>query len=107
MAQKNIMLVCSAGMSTSMLVQRMQKAANDRGIDVDIFAKSASEADNVLESKNIDVLLLGPQVRFMQQKFAQKLEPKGIPCEVIKMTDYGLMNGEGVLDTALEMIGDK
>ena len=29
---KTIMLVCSAGMSTSLLVTKMQKAAEDRGM---------------------------------------------------------------------------
>ncbi|MHC5249346.1 PTS sugar transporter subunit IIB [Enterococcus sp. LJL120] len=100
MAKKTIMLVCSAGMSTSLLVTKMQKAADERGLDADIFAVSASEADNNIESKNIDVLLLGPQVRFMKNQFADKLAPLGIPLDVINMSDYGMMNGEKVLDQA-------
>lgn len=51
MAQKTIMLVCSAGMSTSMLVQRMKKAAAADGIDVDVFATAAADADNKLASE--------------------------------------------------------
>lgn len=78
MAKKTIMLVCSAGMSTSLLVTKMQKAAEEKGMEADIFAVSASDADNNLESKNVDVLLLGPQVRFMKAQFEQKLAPKGI-----------------------------
>ncbi|MDN6852771.1 MAG: PTS sugar transporter subunit IIB, partial [Tetragenococcus koreensis] len=60
MAQKTIMLVCSAGMSTSLLVTKMQKAAEEQGVDTDIFAVSSSEADTQLENKDVDVLLLGP-----------------------------------------------
>lgn len=71
MAKKTIMLVCSAGMSTSLLVTKMQKAAEAKGMDADIFAVSASEADQHLESKPVDVLLLGPQVRFMKSQFEQ------------------------------------
>lgn len=100
MAQKTIMLVCSAGMSTSLLVTKMQKAAEDKGIEADIFAVSASEADQHIESKNVDVLLLGPQVRFMKTQFEQKLAPKGIPLDIINMADYGMMNGEKVLAQA-------
>ncbi len=58
MEKKTIMLVCSAGMSTSLLVTKMQKAAEAKGMEADIFAVSASDADNQLESKNVDVLLL-------------------------------------------------
>lgn len=102
--KRTIMLICAAGMSTSLLVNKMQKAAEDKGIEVDIFAISASEADDYLDKKKVDVLLLGPQVRFMKTQFEQKVLPLGIGIEVIPMTDYGTMNGQKVLDQALKLI---
>lgn len=57
---KNILLVCNAGMSTSMLVQKMQAAAKEQGIEVAIQAKSVTDAANEIDK--VDVLLLGPQV---------------------------------------------
>ena len=74
---KTIMLVCSAGMSTSLLVTKMQKAAEDRGMEADIFAVSASEADTNLENKEVNVLLLGPQVRFMKGHLNKNYNQKG------------------------------
>lgn len=104
MTKKTIMLVCSAGMSTSLLVTKMQKAAEERGIEADIFAVSASDADNNLKAKNVNVLLLGPQVRFMKAQFEEKLASTGIPLDVINMSDYGLMNGDKVLDQAISLM---
>ena len=104
MEKKTIMLVCSAGMSTSLLVTKMQQAAEAKGLETDIFAVSASDADNHLETKPVDVLLLGPQVRFMKAQFEEKLAPKGIPLDVINMADYGMMNGEKVLKSAIKLI---
>ena len=104
MEKKTIMLVCSAGMSTSLLVTKMQKAAEEKGVEADIFAVSASDADNQLESKNVDVLLLGPQVRFMQKQYEDKLADKGIPVAVINMADYGMMNGQKVLQEAKRLM---
>ena len=52
------------------------------------------------------VLLLGPQVRFMKADFEKRLEPKGIPLDVINMADYGMMNGEKVLDQEITLIGE-
>lgn len=98
------MLVCSAGMSTSLLVTKMQKAAFNQGLDAHIFAASASEADTNLENNPVDVLLLGPQVRYMKSDFEKRLSPKGIPTDVISMSDYGLMNGEKVLEQALDLL---
>ncbi|MFC4772872.1 PTS sugar transporter subunit IIB [Enterococcus hermanniensis] len=104
MSKKTIMLVCNAGMSTSMLVTKMQKAAVAQAIDVTIFATAAAEATNKLQEQKIDTVLLGPQVRFMQKQFEEKLTPLGIPIDVINMTDYGMMNGEKVLGQAIAMI---
>ncbi|MDT2784717.1 PTS sugar transporter subunit IIB [Enterococcus asini] len=98
MSKSTIMLVCAAGMSTSMLVTKMQNAAKEKGLDAEIFAVAASEADKKLASQTIDVVLLGPQVRFMAKQFQEKLEPLKIPVEVINMADYGMMNGAKVLE---------
>lgn len=102
MAKKTIMLVCSAGMSTSLLVSKMQKAAQADGIDADIFATASTDADNKLAEKQPDILMLGPQVRFMLAGFQQKCP--NIPVEVIDMQDYGMMNGEKVLREAIRAV---
>lgn len=104
MAEKTIMLVCSAGMSTSLLVTKMQAASKARNMDTEIFAVSAAEADKNIADKNIDVMLLGPQVRFMKGQFEKKLAGKNIPLDIINMQDYGKMNGENVLNQALELM---
>jgi Phosphotransferase system cellobiose-specific component IIB len=101
MAEKTIMLCCAAGMSTSLLVSKMQKAAESDGIDAEIFAAAAADADAKLEEKHPDVLMLGPQVRYMEGQFKDKLS---IPVEVINMQDYGMMNGEKVLREAVKLI---
>ena len=40
---KNIVLCCAAGMSTSMLVQRMKDAAQKKGVEVTIKAVPVAE----------------------------------------------------------------
>ncbi|ATD54111.1 PTS sugar transporter subunit IIB [Clostridium chauvoei] len=104
--KKIIMLVCAAGMSTSLMVEKMKKAAEAKGMDAEIFAVSASEADNYLEDKKIDVLLLGPQVRFMKSQFEEKVAPLGIALDVIQMVDYGMMNGAKVLEQAIKLMNN-
>lgn len=102
---KNIMLVCAAGMSTSLLVSKMQNAAQEQNIEADIFAVAESEVDKILASKNVDVLLLGPQVRYLKGNYEKKYKEKNMPIEAINMADYGMMNGENVLKQALTLIG--
>ena len=104
MEKKTIMLACAAGMSTSLLVSKMQKAAEEAGIEAEIFAVPASEAEDCANRQKIDVALLGPQVRFMEADFKKKMEPRRIPVGVIPMVDYGMMNGEKVLEFALGLL---
>ncbi|SHE34941.1 PTS system, cellobiose-specific IIB component [Thermoanaerobacter uzonensis DSM 18761] len=97
-----IILVCSAGMSTSLLVKRMNDAAIRRGINVEIEA--LAEADLKKSLDNVDVILLGPQVRYLLSKIKELAEPKGIAVDVIEATLYGKVDGEGVLNKALGMV---
>ena len=105
MAKRTIMLACAAGMSTSLLVTKMQAAADEKGLDAEIFAVPAQEVDDIILEKKVDVLLLGPQVRYLLEQFTEKLKDKNIPTGVIPMVDYGMMNGSKVLALAEELIG--
>ena len=51
--------------------------------------------------KECEVIMLGPQVRHTEKKL-KTLTSK--PIEIINMRDYGMMNGEKVLDAALKLI---
>ena len=96
-----IMLACSAGMSTSLLVTKMQEGAKEKGVECEIWAISEVNLQN--EITKCDVLLLGPQVRYILSKAKGLADPHGIPVEVINMMDYGRCNGKAVLERALEL----
>lgn len=99
----NITLICAAGMSTSMLMQKMKDAAKQKGIDVEIKAMAEASFSNY--RGKTDILLIGPQMGFIEDKMKTKYEPKGIKVAVINMLDYGMMNGEKVLSDAIKILG--
>jgi PTS system cellobiose-specific IIB component len=99
---KRITLVCGAGMSTSLLVVKMNEAAKKLGIEAKIIAVAEAELRHHIEET--DVLLIGPQVRFLLNKYKASYEPKGIKVDVINSIDYGMMNGEKVLNYALVLL---
>ena len=98
----NILLICAAGMSTSLLVTKMQNAAKEKEVEANIWAVSAGEAKDHLDKA--DVVLLGPQVRYKLAHFKKEGEQRGIPVDVINPADYGRVNGEGVLHFALSLL---
>jgi cellobiose PTS system EIIB component len=96
-----IILVCSAGMSTSLLVTKMRNSAKERNIEVEIHAVAESQLTDNLE--NLDVVLIGPQVRYLERKIREFVEPKGIKVAIIDQMAYGMIQGDKVLDQAISM----
>lgn len=68
---KKIILLCAAGMSTSLLVNKMRKVAEDETEQYEIEAYPVAEA--VEKAADADVILLGPQVRFQESKVKKLL----------------------------------
>ena len=101
---KKIMLVCSSGMSTSLLVQKMQKTAEQKELEIDIEAVAEAELKNRISE--IDVILLGPQVKYLLDDMKKRMKKHDIAVDVIDSINYGTMNGEAVLEQALEMMED-
>ncbi|MBP2170274.1 PTS system cellobiose-specific IIB component [Erwinia toletana] len=97
-----ILLCCAGGMSTSMLMQRMEKEAKEQGIAVEMQAVGFDEfADQIAAW---DCCLLGPQIKYKLVEFQAIAAEKQKPVAVINTMDYGMMNGKKVLHDALALI---
>ncbi len=70
---KKILLLCAAGMSTSMVVKKMKESAEKKDLDVHIEAHAVDTISEYLSE--YDLFLLGPQIRFKQGEL-QKLAPQ-------------------------------
>ena len=99
---RKIVLLCAAGMSTSMLVTKMKKAAEELGYECDINAYPVAEAKT--RGEDADIVLLGPQVRFNLSK-VQKECPNCV-VEAIDMAADGTMDGAKVIKHVKEVLGD-
>jgi PTS system cellobiose-specific IIB component len=96
-----ILLFCNAGMSTSMLVSKMRQEAKNKNIDATIEAFPEAQMSKHLDGA--DVVLLGPQIKYVYPKVKIVCSQKNIPVEVINTADYGMMNGAKVLQQALKL----
>lgn len=98
-----ILLCCAAGMSTSLLVTKMEAAAKSKGYDTKIWAVSEKSVES--EEGNFDILLIGPQIRYKLKEF-EKRYANQMPVSMIDMKDYGRMNGEAVVEMAMKLYND-
>lgn len=96
-----IKLFCAAGMSTSMLVEKMRQAAKAQGVEAEIAAYPESEMQ--MQVQGIDVALLGPQIAYKLETNKKICDEAGVAIAVIPMIDYGMLNGANVLKLALEL----
>ena len=99
---KNIVLFCAAGMSTSLLVNKMKAAAEADGLEYEIAAYPLSEAAE--HGPSADIILLGPQVKYKLNDTKAQFPDK--PVEAINMQDYGMMNGANVIKRVKEVLGE-
>ncbi len=100
---KKIFLLCTAGMSTSLLVNKMKEAAKKHGYQYDIEATSLANLKDI--QQKADLILLAPQVRFDKERVEKSV--KDIPVDIVDMTAYGMMDGEKVLNQVRKLLGDQ
>ncbi len=94
----NIILVCNAGMSTSMLATRMN-AAGEGEFDVHAY----SEQEYYKHTDTADIIMVGPQVRYLIDQIKEKTNNR-IPVVSINPLAYGRMNAADVLKQAKQIL---
>lgn len=94
-----ILLVCNAGMSTSILVSKMRKASEKLGKKYEILATAVDSAYEYYD--NADVILIGPQIAAFEKQIKEEFKK---PVAVVDRKAYGMMNGEKVLQQAEELL---
>ncbi|NNU85274.1 PTS sugar transporter subunit IIB [Geobacillus sp. BMUD] len=102
---KRILLACSSGMSTSLLVTKMQEYAKSVGEEAEIWAVGQDQAKK--EMAKADVVLIGPQMSFLKGELQKEAQKYGIPVDVIDMVAYGMADGKKVYEQALKLMGDQ
>ncbi len=96
-----IIIVCSWGMSTSLLVDSMQSAAARVPITLIVEALSAGEFAARVEE--CDVVLIAPQIRHLRKSIEKLAHSVSKPVALIEPFHYATMNGKAVLEQALQL----
>ncbi len=90
--ERKVLLICAGGMSTGILMKKMEKYAEDKGIELKIDAVGMSAYED--SYKNSDVILLGPQVSYKKEEIAQVTQ---MPIAVIAAYDYAIGNVDNIM----------
>lgn len=103
---KRILLACSAGMSTSLIVEKMKQVAKQQGKEYKIWATAVE--DILDDEEPFDVCLIGPQVSSKYDEVVEITQEfaDNIPVGIIEKEDYGRMNAEKILALAEKLLGE-
>ncbi len=97
-----ILFVCAGGMSTGLIVQKMEKWAKENNKDLQVKATSIGGYES--KWQDYDCILVGPQVRFKIPEMKKKV---GIPVSQIETLDYGLQRVDNMLKLAYSLVGEE
>ncbi len=96
-----ILLVCAGGMSTSILMKKMEKYWKENGEDLEIKAVGLSEYQDVCQ--NFDIVMMGPQVSY---RLKDVKENTGLPTAAIESFDYAIANCPNIMKLAKKLYAE-
>lgn len=97
-----ILLVCSAGMSTSLVKKKIAAAFGPEEEGWTINAEAIEALEKVIS--DYDVVLLGPQIAYKKAQLLEIANEYNKPLDVISPMDYGVGNGANILKQIKKMI---
>ena len=100
-----ILLACGIGASTGFMAANMRKAAKAKNLDVTIDAVSKSQVSEYADK--IDVLLLGPHFSAEVPEYQQMLKSHNVKVTSIDPDDYAALDGESILESALDFYNEE
>ncbi len=96
--ERKVLLICAGGMSTGILMKKMEKYATEQGIQLKIEAIGMSAYEEVY--KDYDVILLGPQVSYKKAEIEEATQK---PIAVIAAYDYAVGNVANIMKQVDEL----
>ncbi|GEN88841.1 PTS sugar transporter subunit IIB [Oceanobacillus sp. FSL W8-0428] len=103
----NILLICEAGASTGYLVQKMQAFIAEheklKHKEMNVEATSVNQLGPTLEAKDIDVVLIAPQIRSREDSIHEVCEHHQVKVSTIDLVDYGRIDAPAIIKLAIKL----
>lgn len=96
-----VLLCCAGGLSSSILMKKMQTWADSHGEELDIIAVGTAEAQERWQ-EGWDCVLVAPQASYRMDDMMKEIQ---IPMAAVPSLDYAIGNAENVMKLAHEICG--
>ena len=98
-----VLLVCSGGMSSAIVVKAIEKEAIQRSLGLTVKSIGASELGDEVKN-HWDLILVAPQVRHRLDAFRAIAAEYNIPVALIPPQGYTPLGGNVVMDEILKLV---
>lgn len=102
MEKIRVLLVCGGGASSGFMATNLRKAAKERGIDLE--AKARSETEVELYASEVDCIMIGPHLSYMEQEMRDRVKDTGAVVLLMDRTYYSTLDGNAALDHLLKAL---
>jgi len=93
----NVLIICSGGMSSAIVVNAIKTEAAKENIEINIKSIGTGEFTNEIEN-NWDLVLVAPQIRHRFDNLKMEAKEKDIPIELILPQNYSPLGGENLME---------
>lgn len=99
-----ILLVCSGGMSSAIVVKAIEKEAAKANLAAEVKSVGSGEFAEVIK-QGWDIALVAPQVRHRLAFFQEAADGTGVPVSVIPPQGYNPLGGAVILAEVKKVLG--
>lgn len=85
---KKVLIICAAGMSSSMMASKVTELFKEKGEDIVVDAVSATEGDKMIKNSDFDLFLISPQTTMFLDKFIKRGKTVDKPVVSIPFQAY-------------------
>lgn len=99
---KKVMILCNAGMSSSMMAKKASEYLSKEGHDIHVAASTTANANDIFEDPEYDMILVSPQVRMLFDEYSQKAQESDkeiaqLPFDAYSPTSSGVSKMAGII----------
>lgn len=93
-----VLMVCSGGMSSSIIVKAIKQEADKKDFPLEIKAVGTGEFDDELREGGYDLVIVAPQVKHRLATFQESAKAVNVPVELVAPMGYTPIGAPKVLD---------
>lgn len=85
---KKVMLICNAGMSSSLMAKKVTKYFAEKNEEISVEATTIANSDKVFVADKYNLILISPQIRMKFDEYAKRAAGVNTPIAQVPFQAY-------------------